>query len=130
MMDYNEGNNSKQETSSMKKLVIACPIAIILAVSSLGGYLGWRHWNATRHWQAAQEAEAQRHFAQAEQHLEYCRKAWPRDAKVYLASARVARRAGQFDDPLVPIAQPTNSTVAPRTKHLEDDREFLNRAKK
>jgi predicted Zn-dependent protease len=82
----------------MKRLlIVACPLVVLLVLGSLGGTLGWRHWKATREWKAAEASEAARRFDDAETHLVYCRSVWSTDPKVFLASARVARRSGHFD---------------------------------
>jgi tetratricopeptide (TPR) repeat protein len=66
-------------------------------------FVGFTLWYATtwylwrRHFDAAQQLIARREFALADAQLEWCRRVWPSDPATWLASARVARRSGQFD---------------------------------
>ncbi len=80
-----------------KTLIVAIPVVVILVLGTLGGTLGWRHWKAAREWRAAEDSESARRFDEAEKHLAYCRSVWSTDPKVFLASARVARRNGKAD---------------------------------
>lgn len=71
-------------------------------VGALGG-LGWAGWTisgqarATFAWKRAMDAVARDDFETAQKELDFARGIWKDSSEVYLESARVARRLGQYD---------------------------------
>ena len=71
----------------------ALGLALVAGVAAGGTCLWFRH-----HLHAAREAVDRGHNAEAIRHLVACRRVWSEDPAVLLLMARVARRAGQWDD--------------------------------
>jgi tetratricopeptide (TPR) repeat protein len=71
---------------------------LVLAVGAVAVYKGGFHVWGVYHYRAAQQALAQRDFAQASVHLEKCVALWPSDAPVRLLAAQTARRDGDLGE--------------------------------
>lgn len=76
---------------------------LIAAGTLLTAVVGWYstcYVLAKHHLHAAELPLRRRDFQSADQHLAWCRWAWPSDPQVWLVSARAARRGGRFDESL------------------------------
>ncbi|MFO0818578.1 MAG: tetratricopeptide repeat protein [Pirellulales bacterium] len=81
--------------SSRVRRLAAWAVGLLLVGLALWYATTWYLWR--RHFDAAQQHVARREFVQADEQLEWCRRVWPSDPATWLASARVARRSGRFD---------------------------------
>jgi len=80
-------------TSWHRRLAILLLLAVTgLALVPAGGALWFRH-----HYRAAERAFHKREFVTAREQIDHCLRVWPRDPDGRLLAARIARRAGHFD---------------------------------
>jgi tetratricopeptide (TPR) repeat protein len=75
-------------------------VLLLCAVICLGLCpLAWVIWGEHQ-FRAAQAANRKREFAQASEHIDKALRVFPKGAKTRLLAARIARRAGRFDEAL------------------------------
>jgi tetratricopeptide (TPR) repeat protein len=78
--------------SPYRRLFYGVVVVLLAAVTAWYGAC-WIIW--TRSFESAARAIRLRQYDLAQQHLDWCRWAWPGDPHTWLVSARVARRAGE-----------------------------------
>jgi tetratricopeptide (TPR) repeat protein len=81
------------------------PVVVLLGIICLAAYFGSQQFSAWRHYRAAQQAVERRDFRQAQADLADCLQVWSSSAETYYEAARVARRAGNYDDAEMYLAQ-------------------------
>jgi tetratricopeptide (TPR) repeat protein len=90
------GRRSRYRRTWPRPLVLIV-IAVLLAVTGVGSFVGVRAWQAHRAWDEAERALAKRDFTAALAHLERYLAVWPSNAPGHFLAARTARRAGEYD---------------------------------
>ena len=78
-----------------KKVLWLAALFLFLGPAS---FFVYPHVRAAFHFHAAEKALAARHLAEARSHLDVCLHTWPRSAANQLLAARIARRAGAYEE--------------------------------
>src|SRR5205823_3470376 len=82
-----------------------------LALLGAAGYYGVRQLWAGYHYRLALQAQQERDFAQAADHLERALTVWPHDPAMHLLSAQAARRQGDMDSAVPHLRECTQQTA-------------------
>lgn len=84
-------------TAARRHPLQALLVGSILTLLGLGGYLSWVRFYVRHHLREAERAVDRYDFVEAESQLALCLQARPRDARLHLKMARVARRGNHFE---------------------------------
>ncbi len=87
--------NARPPRAVFRYLVLA---VLLVALIGLAGYIGGRQFWAWHHYREAQQAVERRDFVLAQANLADCLEVWSSSAETCYEAARVARRAGNYDD--------------------------------
>src|SRR5437870_5594585 len=80
-------------TRSRYRTLILGAAGVLLSAAAIWYAACWVVWSS--HFRAAAIPIRTRDYPTAEQHLSWCRWAWPSDPETWLLSSRIARRAGE-----------------------------------
>ena len=95
MMDLHTHDDARTgRLRPVRILAVALPVTVL----ALSGFYAYPSLRARYHFHAAQIATERNDLAGEQQHLLECLKGWKTDPDIYLRTARVARRLGNFEE--------------------------------